>query len=492
MSQFSTWIQSLDYSKYYFEKAGSRRIRHHELTGYLVELTIEPIQKRNLGSSFEQRAITHFSWGKGPVSILMWSQMHGNEPTATLALLDLFNFIHLEKKSEFLTWLSSKITLHVIPMLNPDGAERFQRRNSLGIDLNRDALQFTSPESRFLKSVKDEVSPVWGFNLHDQNPRYSVGSSANVSVISLLAPAYDSERSDNPIRVRAKKLAGLLRQEVESRVGAHVGRYDDAFGARCFGDNMQKWGVSTVLIESGGWYQSPDKPLIRELNFRLFLTALNAIAADEVDQASTEPYESIPFNGPLMAELKLEKVNLGDRRTPDPMLERRAHNPVTVDLAINYPPMMDWVTGTERLIGVIADIGDLSPLKAMATMDFSAYLIEPMKGNFMPMPVTTDVIRRSVLEGYDTFFYPSATDPKRLRSQLAIGVSLFREDFFSEHHTTSLLPGERASFRILNPETREVLSIWINGFEVYNRDSGWKKGEPWVMPNRVKALEVEL
>lgn len=492
MNRFSGWLDSLDYTRYQFIKAGSRRIKHHELVGYLVELSLPPLVKVSSGTSFEQRELFHFSWGKGPVSVLLWSQMHGNEPTATLAILDLFNFLQIEQDSEFLKWLSGKVTLHFIPMLNPDGAERFQRRNSLGIDLNRDALQFSSPESRFLKSVKDLVNPVWAFNLHDQNPRYSVGSSEKVSVISLLAPAFDADRSDNPVRIRAKKLAGLLRHLVESRVGLHVGRYDDAFGARCFGDNMQKWGVSTILVESGGWYQSPDKPLIRELNFRMFLTAFNVIAADEIDGLSTEPYETIPFNGPLMTELKLENVKLGDRRAPDPMLGRRTHSPVSVDLAINYPPMMDWVTGSERLVGIIADIGDLSPLKAMATLDFSAYLIEPMKGNFMPMPVTTDVIRRSVLDGYDTFYYPAATDPKRLRSQLAIAVSLFREDFYSDHHTTSLLPGERASFRILDPESREVLSIWINGFEVFNKNSGWQKGEPWVMPNRVKALEVEL
>ena len=34
----------------------------------------------------------------------------------------------------------SALTLYVVPMLNPDGAERYQRRNAQNIDLNRDAL----------------------------------------------------------------------------------------------------------------------------------------------------------------------------------------------------------------------------------------------------------------------------------------------------------------------------------------------------------------
>ncbi|MCK6600812.1 MAG: peptidase M14 [Bacteroidetes bacterium] len=483
MGQFLEWVTRLNYDQYRFADADSRRIRNHELIGFLVGLGISPVRKNAVGFSFEGRKIEHLSWGRGPVSILLWSQMHGNEPTATLALLDLLSFLHQEKDSPFCQWLSGKVTLHLVPMLNPDGAERFTRRNALGIDLNRDALDLVSPESRFLKAVKDQVNPVWGFNLHDQNPRYSVGSSGKPAMLSLLAPAFDRERRDNENRLRAKKLTGFLRQQAELRIGPHVGKYDDAFGARCFGDNMQKWGVSTILIESGGWYQSPEKAKIRELNFRLFLAAFEAIASGEVDQFPVEWYETIPFNGPLLPELKLERTFLADRRVAEPVL---------TDLAINYPPMNDLVTGKEQMVGVIADVGDLHTVPSMATLDFSSWILEPMRANFMPMPVTTDVVKRSVMEGIDTFFYPAATDPKRLKSQIALSVNLHREDFHFDHNTTSLLPGERASFRILDKATGEVAAIWINGFEVYSRERGWQQGVPWVMPNHVRALEVEL
>lgn len=73
---------------------------------------------------------------------MLWSQMHGNESTATMALFDLFNF--LEGKGDqydtFRQLLNSQLRLKFIPMLNPDGADVFKRRNALDIDLNRDAI----------------------------------------------------------------------------------------------------------------------------------------------------------------------------------------------------------------------------------------------------------------------------------------------------------------------------------------------------------------
>ena len=47
---------------------------------------------------------------------------------------------------------------------------------------------------------------------------------------------------------------------------------------RAFGDNMQRWGTSTVLIESGGYANDPEKQTIRRLNFMLLATGLHAIA----------------------------------------------------------------------------------------------------------------------------------------------------------------------------------------------------------------------
>jgi hypothetical protein len=61
-------------------------------------------------------------------------------------------------------------------MLNPDGAELFQRENAAGMDVNRDGRQLSTPEARALKGLRDRLSPDFGFNLQDQNARTRVGA----------------------------------------------------------------------------------------------------------------------------------------------------------------------------------------------------------------------------------------------------------------------------------------------------------------------------
>ena len=470
----------INYGNFKFQKAISRRITNSDLLSHLDELvrnsggklTSEPV-----GKSFEKREIRLMKWGIGTEKILMWSQMHGNEPTATLALLDTLNFFNLEFKSEFVQNLYSKISLFIVPMLNPDGAERFQRRNALGIDLNRDALALQSPESQTLKEIADKIKPQWGFNLHDQNPRYSVGSSGKVAAISLLAPAFDSVRSDNAVRDRAKKLCGIIADEVESRIGKHVGKYSDDFGPRCFGDNMQKWGVSTVLIESGGLYQEMDKPTIRELNFHSFLTSFESIANQKVDDATTKRYEEIPFNGSMLADLKLERVNL---------IWNQNENPITVDLAINYVPMMDVKTGKEKLVGIVYELGDMHILKSIKSENWNGKTIQPTSVFLMTEPSTPGEIKKKILEGFCTFIFDETHE-----FVAHSPANFIHKGYSVEHHTKSLSPGERASFRVLN-EINEVEEVWINGFQIYTKSNGWQESTPFVMPNRVKGLEVEL
>ena len=254
-------------------------------------ITIEEI-----GRSVEGRSISHLTIGRGPFHVLLWSQMHGDEATATSALLDILTYLTRHRSAPEVSRLLDALTLHVVPMLNPDGAQRFQRRNAQGIDINRDALLLQTPEGRALKALRDRLNPSLGFNLHNPGWRTSAGKSGKPASISLLAVAFDEARTETPGRVLAKKTCTVIRSALEPFIPGQVARYDDEFEVRAFGDNVTKWGTPVVLIETGPLAgERADRELVR-LNFVAILSALDAVASGSVHQADAAAYEKLPIN----------------------------------------------------------------------------------------------------------------------------------------------------------------------------------------------------
>ena len=154
-------------------------------------------QMEEIGRSVEGRSIEHLWFGSGPMHVLLWSQMHGDEATATSALLDILHLVALHRADAPIQRLLDKLTIHFVPMVNPDGAERWQRRNAQGLDINRDALLLQSPEGRALKALRDRLQPSLGFNLHNENWRTSAGKTMPAT-ISLLADAFDEAGTETP------------------------------------------------------------------------------------------------------------------------------------------------------------------------------------------------------------------------------------------------------------------------------------------------------
>jgi hypothetical protein len=264
---------------------------------YLVERSGKILKLHSLGNSVEGRSITHVSCGTGKISILLWSQMHGDEPTATLALIDIFHFLsQATGKDPWVRELLSECTVHAIPMLNPDGAEHAQRYTAVQIDMNRDARVLATPEAKILRNAYKRLVPVFGFNLHDQSLS-SVGETGNVAALSFLAPPSDQARTMPLSRVRAMRLAALMVRSLSEFAGGHLSSYDDTFEPRAFGDLMQSWGTSTVLIESGHWPHDPEKNVIRKLNFVAILCALRAIGNNSYQDTELDYYTSLPKNG---------------------------------------------------------------------------------------------------------------------------------------------------------------------------------------------------
>ena len=311
--QLSSFTEELfnEYSKYEVEGFSEMKVEPDFLQKQIDLITGKApglFEIQLLGHSVEDRPIRMVSVGNGDVDVLMWSQMHGNESTATRSIVDLLSFIAENSKQKSVNSLLQDLRIHFIPMLNPDGASRWTRENAIGIDLNRDALRLIAPESQLLKRVRDSLSADYGFNLHDQSKYYNVERLKNEASISFLATAFDYEKSRSAGRDEAMQLISYLYKINQHYIPNHTGRYNDDFEPRAFGDNIQKWGTKLILIETGGFKNDPEKQLGRKLNFVLIGSALEAIQKGLHKAISVEQYSQIPRNDRNLFDLKIEKV----------------------------------------------------------------------------------------------------------------------------------------------------------------------------------------
>jgi hypothetical protein len=262
------------------------------------------------------------------------------------------------------------LTVHTVPMLNPDGAERWQRRNVQGLDINRDALLLQSPEGQLLKKLRDELEPRVGFNLHNQSWNTTAGSPPRPASISLLSVAFDDARSMSEGRVLTRKLAAVVRDAIEPFAGDRIGRYDDSFEVRAFGDNLTKWGTPILLIETGPWPDArPDPPLVRT-NFVALVGALAALADGSVHRADPARYDTLPENDSRGFYVLIRNVTIRPGGVAPPF---------TGDVGVSATRRVRG-SGAERrvvLTSSVADLGDLRTHAGLFEIDGTGKVVAP-------------------------------------------------------------------------------------------------------------------
>ena len=320
------------------------------------------------GTSSEGRKIPVLRLGGGPVSVLLWSQMHGDEPTATSAILDLLNWLGANRERGAVQELLSRLTVRIVPMLNPDGAERTQRRSAEEIDINRDALRLSTPEGRFLKSVRDRAKPIVGFNLHNQGPNVAAGKGGGQVAISLLSVPGDEALSETDGTRRTKRLAVKVHDLVTGLAPGRVARYDMDYTARAFGDSMTRWGSPTLLIETGGWAGADEAARLIRLNFVALLGSLAVIADGSLDAVDVAEYSRIPLN----ARDSLFSLIVRNAR----LASGRGLPPFTADLSFVVPGPFGGEAPRRREPAVL-EVGDLAHARGLAELDATGLLAVP-------------------------------------------------------------------------------------------------------------------
>ncbi len=292
------------------EKSVSGRYVVNEQIADFLERNKEKLIVRTIGESVQEREIKSIQLGNGPIKILMWSQMHGNESTTTKAVLDFVNFLNAE--SALAQDILEKCTLLIIPILNPDGAAVYTRINANEIDLNRDAQNRTQPESKVLRSVFNEFKPDYCFNLHDQRTIFNVGQTPKPATVSFLAPAHDAERSISKTRGISMQLIVAMNQVLQEMIPGQVGRYDDGFNSNCVGDSFQMLNVPTILFESGHYPEDYGRERTREYIFHALLSSVSSIAENTIDNYHRDDYFEIPENGKLFFDVLIENAQTLD------------------------------------------------------------------------------------------------------------------------------------------------------------------------------------
>lgn len=333
-----------NYDSYREKSLNFRRFKHKDILP-LVHKRTNVFNIQELGKSYEGRDIFLLKTGTGKIKIMLWSQMHGKESTATQALFDIFNFFENPGKFKFeIDEILKSCTLYFVPMLNPDGAERFQRNNAQDIDINRDALKLQAPESKILMDLRDKLKANFGFNLHDQDIWYSAGKTKYPATLSFLAPTFNTKKEINLCRQQSMQVIASMNKMLQKFIPKQTAKYDDGFMPTAFGDNVQKKGTSTILIESGGYVDDSEKQFVRKLNFVSILHAIRVISNQTYQEEDIQSYDEIPYN---------KKNKLFDYIIRNAVIENDFGN-YNADIGIRSQvnPKAD--------VYIIEDIGDLS------------------------------------------------------------------------------------------------------------------------------------
>lgn len=290
LDQLEEW-----YSENFQSKLSGRRILFDDISPLITDLNKE-FQRNILGYSVNQIPIYKISIGNGSKKIMIWSQMHGNESTGTKALFDVFNFLSYPKElSPIADNILENCSLIFIPILNPDGSINFTRENADGIDLNRDAVDLKAVESSILRTILDEFEPHFCFNLHDQRSIFNVENTQNPAILSFLAPSVEETRKVTRGRKETMSVIVSMNKLLQQVIPNSIGRYTDEYYPKATGDNFQKLGYNTILIEAGHFQNDYDREVTRKFNFYALLQGIYTVATEE-KQDNWKPYFDIPNN----------------------------------------------------------------------------------------------------------------------------------------------------------------------------------------------------
>ncbi|MCH8553585.1 MAG: hypothetical protein LAT76_00370 [Schleiferiaceae bacterium] len=325
----------------------------HQALKALVHADNE-ILLNEVGASELQRPIFELTIGKGAKKVFIWSQMHGNEASGTRGLL---LWLQRREYAQF----TNVYTIVILPMLNPDGATAFTRRNAHGIDINRDARKRQTAEMRLLQSRILFHKPELALNLHDQRSIFGVGDSKEPAALSFLAPSRSPEKEVTKDRIAAMRVIAAIVAQLPNHFHSKVGRYNDDFYPTAIGEWVQQQGIPCVLVEAGVLDASDyGRNAAVSAHPYIFNAALEAL--QNIESAPNESeYFAIPENKESFVDLIITNAVLNGK-------------PTTIDLGFTKTFQLD--NDQINVFWVLNEVGDLQFKTAYRCLDKGEVSVE--------------------------------------------------------------------------------------------------------------------
>ena len=328
---------------------------------YISPKVLEKFLQENLsdyisqiGTSFLGKPIYMLTLGNGKMKVLAWSQMHGNESNATHAMLDLWE--SLNSQIDLKEDLFSKITLDFIFMLNPDGSEKWTRRNALDIDMNRDYLKLSSKEFPILKNIAEKGKYDYALNLHEQRTIFTTDGE-NPATLSFLAPAENVEREVTETRKKAMAVISKIVEKVQPLIPNQIARYNDEFYPTSTGDNFTKMGLPTILYEGGHFPNDYQRFGTRKHYTIALYEGLKAIGELQNGTDAWEKYFEIPENQETHYDIIYRNVKLN------------TDFECVLDVAVQFKEELKEGDDEISFVPIVMEVGDCGKKKGWKEID---------------------------------------------------------------------------------------------------------------------------
>lgn len=183
------------------------------------------VKVASAGQSGEGRELLYATVGDGPETFWLQARIHGNELHSTEAALQILD--HLTSGDPQAREIRENLTVVVVPMYNPDGAEANIRQSTTPtrIDLNRDWENFAQPESVAFWHLWREAQPDLALDLHHMSEAPVTNDTNELNQFQVGTRSIDPSRMTDEQWLTNRQMSMVTVDALERYGVANTARY---------------------------------------------------------------------------------------------------------------------------------------------------------------------------------------------------------------------------------------------------------------------------